>query len=78
MAMVAALNLEIYEQLQPILSDLLNLDEEVATALARIRTDRTAAIEAIGNYLEPAYKLEKQLPPELARILKAANIGWPG
>ncbi len=72
--MVAALSLNAYQELRPLMQEIFDLDEEVAVALRNIRADRESALAVLQNCLEKAYVLEKTLPPELARIIKGAEF----
>jgi hypothetical protein len=75
MAMVAALDLQIYTLLQPIAKGLYALDEKVAIALRRLKSNRSIAIATLQGYKDQAEILEDSLPPELSRIMEIAARG---
>lgn len=72
-AMVAALNLPIYQELRPLQGHLFRLWEQVAIALHRLDVDRDEAMQALRECLPVAMELEGALPPELARIMGKAE-----
>jgi hypothetical protein len=73
MAMVAALNLRVWRELWPVMQRVYDLEGLVAIELRQVSADRNAAIRALQEYLPKAYQLEKDLPPQLARIMEMAE-----
>ena len=72
-AVVAALNLTIYEELNPLVQRLYDLEHNVAAALHRLGTDREATIAMLQRYLDAVLDVEEDLPRELARTMKLAK-----
>jgi hypothetical protein len=73
MAMTASLSLAVYDEMRPILSGLYSLEERVAMALRKIKSDRPVAIEELISCGSEAETLRDDLPPELNRIMMLAE-----
>jgi hypothetical protein len=73
MAIVAALNLDVYRELLPLAQRLYDLDHKVMLALRHIDDDKERAVLSLCDCLRESLKLEHELPPELARIMKIAE-----
>ncbi len=75
-ATVASLDLAVYEELRPLLRQVYELEETVALALhsgATIGGRQQASLVALAELQPAVTRLERTLPPELARIMKAAS-----
>ena len=78
MATLAALNLRVYQELLPLTKRAYDLDHQVSLALRHFDDDRERAVLSLCHCLSTALKLEEELPPELARIMKIAESESPG
>jgi hypothetical protein len=82
MAMLAALNLRVYEELLPLARRVYSLDHQVGLALRHFsedqREDQEAGVRSLRHCFREALQLEHELPPELARIMKVADSESPG
>jgi hypothetical protein len=74
-AMVAALNLGVYQELQPLIIEVYQLWERVMSGLHRLDSDSGEAISDLRDCLPDAMRLEFRLIPELARIMELAQSG---
>jgi hypothetical protein len=72
-AMVAALHLDVYEELRRLQGQVFRLWEQAAIAAHRLDIDRDDAIRALRSCLPVAMELEGRLGPELARIMEMAQ-----
>ncbi len=78
LAMVAALDLDVYEELGALIDRLLGLEGRIEIALRQIDTDHAAAVQAVAEFLPAVNELLKTAPRELARIMvmaEAAQLG---
>lgn len=73
MAMTASLSLTAYDEMRPILSELYDLESRVGTALRKLRSERSAAIEELTAAGSAAKTLRDDLPPKLNHIMTAAE-----
>jgi len=73
MAMTASLSLTAYNEMQPILSELYDLESQVGAALRKLGSERSAAIEELTSGGSQAKTLRDDLPPKLNRIMTAAE-----
>ena len=78
MAMLAALNLRVYEELLPLARRVYDLDHQVGLALRHFSEDQEAGVRFLRHCFREALQLEHELPPELARIMKVAESESPG
>ena len=73
MAGVAALDLNLYEKLQPLATQLYDLDERVAVATLSLRRDRESVDwPALEEVLAAARGLYGSLPKDLAQAMRSA------
>jgi hypothetical protein len=77
MASVAALNLRVYEELQPLARRLYDLDHHVSLALRQFGDDREKTVQSLRDCLRESLVLERDLPEELERIMKVAESESP-
>lgn len=70
MAMVAALDLTVYQELHPLVQELYRVEHDVAAALHRLETDREATIDMLRRYLDTVLEIEEELPLKLATAMK--------
>jgi hypothetical protein len=75
MAMTASLSLAVYDEMRPILSGLYSLEERVAIALRKIKSERSAAIQELIACGSEAEALRDSLPSKLNRIMAVAETG---
>jgi hypothetical protein len=73
MAMTASMNLSVYEEMRPILSNLYDLEERVGAAIRKLETERSVAIQELRDCRPRAEQLRDELPPELHRIMNLAE-----
>jgi len=74
-AMVAALNLNVYDELKPLMIGVYQLWERVMSGLHRLDTSSDEAISDLRDCLPDAMKLEFRLIPELSRVMELAQSG---
>lgn len=73
-AMTASLNLDIYEQLRPLLNILYDLESRAAVALREFVATRSPAATAELRICKiEAMRIRETLPPELNRIMELAE-----
>lgn len=75
LAMVAALDLRIYEDLRKEIDRFYDIEGRVTIVLRKIETDRQATVDAVAAFLPAIDELLDTVPRELARIMAAAEAG---
>jgi hypothetical protein len=73
MAMTASLNLQIYEEMRPVLSKLYKIESQIGSAIREKGSDRSAATQVLRTCRSDAVTLRDELPPELNRIMMLAE-----
>jgi hypothetical protein len=73
MAMTASLSLTVYDEMQPILSELYDLESRVGAALRKFSAERSTAIGELTACGSEAAALRDNLPPKLNHIMTTAE-----
>lgn len=73
MAMIAALNLRVYQELRPLILEVYRVSDAVAVALHQLESGREQAIQSLRGLLPRIAKLDGTLQPGLERIMQIAE-----
>jgi hypothetical protein len=76
-AMTASLSLSVYEQINPILSQLYEMEKRVGSAIRKMASNRPAAVAELRQCKMEAEAMRDSLPPQLHQIMASAETEQP-